>query len=210
MAVPSFLRTLALSALFVVPGALRGQEANGSMAGVIRLLPGDAVRLEVGDEPELAGDYPVDGSGTALLPLIGLKRVTDRPFEEVRLELMDAYAKELSRPMVRLTPVFRIAVLGEVNRPGLVSVDPTFSLADVVASAGGLAPTADRDAIHLVRGGERLMTSTADQLTLARTQILSGDQVMVGRQSWFQDNLPIFVGASASVVAALVTALVLR
>jgi hypothetical protein len=49
-----------------------------------------------------------------------------------------------------------------------------------------------------------------DALPLARTPVLSGDQVLVGRRSWVQENIPILVGGGVSVIATLITALVLR
>jgi protein involved in polysaccharide export with SLBB domain len=106
--------------------------------------------------------------------------------------------------------VLRIAVLGEVIQPGLIPVDPTFTLADIVASAGGLTPSADRGDIALVRDGQRVLTTSIEELALARAAVLSGDQVFVGRRSWVSENIPILVGGGVSVIATLITALILR
>jgi hypothetical protein len=38
----------------------------------------------------------------------------------------------------------------------------------------------------------------------------SGDQLVVGRRTWLSENLPIFIGAAASVAAAAVTSLIVR
>ncbi len=43
------------------------------------LTPGDAIRLAFSREPGLNGDYPIDETGTASLPLLGQRNVTDRP-----------------------------------------------------------------------------------------------------------------------------------
>ena len=187
------------------------QNGEGSGQGSeLRLRPGDAVRLEVRDEPELAGEYLIDRDGQALLPIVGLVNVAGRSFEDVRREVREAYGRQVARAEVRLTPVLRIAVLGEVTRPGLVAADPTYTLADLIASAGGLSPSADRNAIHLVRAGAPVVTLPVEELATSRIQVLPGDQVQVDRRSWIQENLSIFVGYGASVLAALVTALVLR
>ena len=208
---PFLVRLLFVFTLFLLPRALPAQtSANGGEP--LRLRPGDSVRLEVRDEPELLGDYAVDTEGHVLLPLVGLVSVVGRPFEEVRRDLLSAFGRELTDAAgrVRVTPVLRIAVLGEVMHPGLVPVDPTFSLADILASAGGLTPSADRKAISLVRDGQPLLTTTMDELLQVRTSIHSGDQVVVGRRSWINENMSILVGGSVSVMAALLTALLLR
>jgi polysaccharide export outer membrane protein len=206
------VRLLLLVFLSSLAGSLVAQAPNGSGGDPLRLRPGDAVRLEVRDEPDLLGDYVVDAEGKALLPLIGLVSVAGRSFEEVRRDVLASFGRELADPAgrVRITPVLRIAVLGEVVQPGLVPVDPTFTLADVVASAGGLSPSADRGAISLVRDGQAVLTTSMEELPLVRATIQSGDRIVVGRRSWMQENLSILVGGGVSVFAALLTALILR
>lgn len=215
---PFVARSLALSVLLlgsaslVAPGTLRAQDVNGAWGESLRLRPGDAVRLEVRDEPELTGDYAIDRDGRVLLPILGLVQVAGQPFDDVRHDLLEAYAKELADPAtrIRLTPVLRIAVLGEVTSPGLVAIDPTFTLADVIASAGGLTPSADRRSVSLVRDGRPVLTTSMEEVGQVSIPILSGDQVLVGRRSWIQENAPILVGGGVSIVATLITALLLR
>lgn len=199
----------ALLSLLLAP-PLAAQLSGGPAAAPLRLRPGDAVRLQVRDEPGLSGQYIVDGDGAALLPLVGLVRVAGRDFDDVRREVVEAYGRELARPEVRLTPVLRIAVLGEVQRPGLVPVDPTYGLAEVIASAGGLTPAAARDRITLVRDGRAVLTTDVESLPSVQAALLSGDQIVVGRRGWISENLPVFIGAGTSVMVALVTALLLR
>jgi polysaccharide biosynthesis/export protein len=206
------VRLLCAVLLCFTPRLLAAQTADGSGGETYRLRPGDALRIEIRDEPSQGGNFTVDDSGRALLPLIGFVRVAGRPFDEVRREVLAAYERELVDPAsrVRVTPVLRISVLGEVMSPGLVPVDPTFSLADVVASAGGLTSQANRKSISLVRDGETVVTTSLDELAQVRTPILSGDHVVVGRRSWMYENMSILVGGAVSVAAAVVTALILR
>ncbi|HET7320866.1 MAG TPA: polysaccharide biosynthesis/export family protein [Longimicrobiaceae bacterium] len=186
-----------------------GVHAQGS-ASELRLRPGDAVRLAVRDEPDLHGDFQIAASGEVLLPRIGLVEAAGRPFEEVAEEVKAAYGRVLVDEEVQVTPVLRIAVLGEVREPGLFPVDPTQSVADVLAAAGGVTPVGDPDRISLIRGGEsmRLRLSMGGPLLAGR--LASGDQIVVGRQSWVRDNLPVVIGAGASVLAAALTGLILR
>jgi polysaccharide export outer membrane protein len=207
---PRLVFAVVFSLLLLGPVALRAQPANGAGGEPIRLRPGDAVRLEVRDEPTLSAEYPVDVEGFVLLPMVGIVSVAGRAFPDVQRDVLEAFRRELASPVIRLTPVLRIAVLGEVMRPGLIPVDPTLTLADILASAGGLTPSANRRDISLIRDGQRILTTTMDDVALARTAVLSGDQIFVGRRSWFQENVPILIGSGVSVIATLITALVLR
>src|SRR5262245_33907804 len=157
---PLLVRLLFVFVLLLSSRPLAAQTSDVG-SGEIRLRPGDALRIEIRDEPTLGGNFTVDGEGQAMLPLIGRVAVSGRSFDEVKRDVLSAYDRELrdATERVRVTPVLRISVLGEVMSPGLVPVDPTFTLADVVASAGGLTPSANRKEISLVRDGQPVLTT---------------------------------------------------
>jgi polysaccharide export outer membrane protein len=204
---PSCVRLAVPAVLFAALGTI---SASAQEAPPLRLRPGDSVRLEVRDEPDLAGDFQIDESGRVLLPLIGLVSAADRDFADVRAEVEMAYDRELSQSEVRVTPLLRVAVLGEVRTPGLYPVDPTFTLGDVLALAGGLGPEADEDGIALVREGRAIVEVDAQDLVALALPLRSGDQLVVGRRGWIQANAPAFVGAALSLVVAVATTLLLR
>ena len=207
----SSVRSVVLTALFAaVWAAPAAAQSAGVVDGAVRLRAGDAVRLEVRDEPTLGGEIRVDEGGEILLPLVGLVAVAGRDFTDVRREVLAAYGRELAHREVRLTPLLRIAVLGEVRNPGLYPVDPTHTLGDVLALAGGLGPDADRSHIRIVREG-RVLNDVREQDAPALAQPLrSGDQVVVGRRGWAGANSAALVGAGASLLVAVLTSLILR
>jgi polysaccharide export outer membrane protein len=184
--------------------------AQAPAARPLVLRPGDLIRLEVPDVADMTGEFAVADDGVVLLPLIGSIEVAGRPFEDVSRDIVKAYSHELLETPVRVTPVLRIAVLGEVRQPGLVPADPTYTLADVLAAAGGLTPDGDAGRITLLREGESTRFSLDDSGALLSSRLMPGDQVVVGRRSWIGRNMNVLVGASASVVAAAVTSLILR
>lgn len=184
------------------------QSALGDAA--LRLRPGDAVRLAVRDEPELAGDFQLDAAGEVLLPLVGIVRVGARDFEEVRREVLTRYGRELKRSEIQLTPLVRIAVLGEVRQPNLYPVDPTHTLSDVLALAGGLAPTADAARVSLVREGRSIELSMEPGAPALGGQLRSGDQLVVGRRSWYKENAATVLTTVASVAIAVFTTVIVR
>jgi polysaccharide export outer membrane protein len=183
-------------------------EASAAPAAAYRLRAGDAVRLLVRDEPELGGEYAVLEDGTVPLPLIGLVQVGGMAFGEVVERVRAAYAAELVDAMVVLQPLIRVRVLGEVRVPGLYLVDATFGLRDVLAQAGGAGPSAAPDRVVLMRGGAAV---TYELESAAAQHVLQpGDEIVVPRRGWVRENMPILVGAGTSVLAAALTALLVR
>jgi polysaccharide export outer membrane protein len=209
---------LSLLLYFVAPCAAAGQVAAAEE--VMELGPGDLVRVEaflarsasdsMGTGSPGAGQYMVDDRGFALLPLVGMLRVAGRPFREVREAIEEAYAREFLDARVRVTPLVRIALLGEVRLPGLLSVDPTMTLADVVAAAGGLNVSANRRDIRLVRGEVAVVITEERGLAALTVPLRSGDRIVVGRRSWLSENLPFVLGAGASVLTGVLTAVIVR
>ena len=198
------------TALVLAGLSLAGAAAAQAPSGELELRPGDAVRLAVEDEPQLTGDFSVVEPGRVLLPEVGLVPVAGRPFSEVEREVRRAYGRVLVDRAVVVVPLVRIAVLGEVRQPGLYPVDPTQSIADVLALAGGTTPAADARRHTLGRDGSPgHVRLTPGQPTLA-SGLRSGDRIVVGQRGWLRQNLSVVVGASASVLAAAVTSLILR
>lgn len=196
--------TRAVIATVAVVGTARPAAAQGT------LRPGDAVRVTVLNEPELSGDFPVSQDGVVLLPLLGSVRVTGRPLDEVVTELRAGYTRELAQPDFQIVPLVRVTVTGEAREPGVQLVDPTQTLAEVLAMAGGAGPSAKRGIADLVRDGERRRISIeAGSPDLSRHP-LSGDALFLPRRSWVSENLGILVGAAATVAAAAVTSVILR
>lgn len=208
-------RLLSLFILFAscipaVPAA--GQPAPAAADPAVaqhRLRAGDAVRLMVHNEAALAGEYPVLEDGTVLLPLIGLVPVAGVPFGDVVRQVRAAYAAELVGATIVLQPLVRVRVLGEVRVPGLYLVDATFRLRDVLAQAGGLTPSAAADRVRLMRDGSAELFDLNGSTALS-IGMLPGDEVVVPRRGWVRENLPILIGAGTSVMAAALTALLVR
>ena len=197
------LAVLALLALAPVHGVA----AQASEIASARLEPGDRVRVEVAGDSTLSGDFDVDADGWVLVPIAGLVRAVDRPFSEVVLDIARAFSEEYLDLAVRSLPLARVSVLGEVMTPGLFWIDPTMMLADVLAESGGLTEAARVDDVRVQRAGSVMVLSAAHTEPVP---LRSGDRVFVGRRSFVSRNGPILVGAGASMLAAVLTGLILR
>ena len=195
-------------ALLALPSGLTAQAARPTSEGFSR-GPGDVVRVRIWREPTLDGDFQVDEAGRLTVPLLGTRLVTDVPWLELRDSLLTAYRRELKAPSVTLTPLRRVYVLGEVNRPGLYLADPTLSLAGIVALAGGASPIGDLGKLRVVRQGQTVVEHAAIEGQLVQVDVRSEDQVFVDRRNWFELN-STFVASAAISVASIVISLLRR
>jgi protein involved in polysaccharide export with SLBB domain len=84
------------------------------------------------------------------------------------------------------------------------------TLSDVLAAAGGLTDLANADDIRLVRRGETLTVTSSEDVVEVRVPLASGDRIVVGRRSWASRNEPFLIGALTSVLASVLTALLVR
>lgn len=173
----------------------------------LRLRPGDLVRLRIWRQDDMSGEYPVDETGTVVFPLIGPRHVTDMRPDSLKQELVEAYTKYLRHPSIDVVLLRRINILGAVRQPGLYPVDPTMTITDALALAGGVVPGRAEDKVELIRGGETLEASLDQRTRMGELGVRSGDQLYVHERSWLTRNGRIFavaLGGAISLFLALV------
>ena len=185
-------------------------ESAQPVSSAFRLRPGDVVRLAVKNEPTLGGEYPVWSDGSILLPLIGVVRVAGLEFSAVEREVRTRFARELTDAVLVLSPAVRVAVLGEVRLPGLYLLDGTFDLSDALARAGGLTQYAASGRVTLMRNGRGERLQAVGNTPVLPGGMQPGDQILVGRRSWLQENSPLLLGAGTTLLATAITALLVR
>jgi len=164
--------------------------------------PGDVVRVRIWREPDLSGDFTVDETGSVVLPRLGAVALADETAGAVRTRLVSAYEQFLSHTAVEVTVLRRLQVLGAVRNPGLYSVDPTMTVEDGIALAGGVTTDGSPDHIELIRHGERLPVQLSRRTTINESPIRSGDQLYVPNKGWISRNPAVAVGV-LSVLATL-------
>ena len=175
-------------------------------AASVMLMPGDGLQIGIWRELSHSGEFIVDEHGNLTLPLLGTVPVSGIHIDTVRARLIEAYKVDLRNPSITIRPLRRIYVLGEVNRPGLQALDPTLSLAGAVAIAGGASPFGDLRRLTIVRDGRELSANPGLDTDLVSVGIMSGDQIFVGRRSWWERNAP-FVASTVLGVAGIVVAI---
>jgi protein involved in polysaccharide export with SLBB domain len=168
------------------------------------LRPGDLIRLKIWREPDLSGDFTVSEGGEAVLPKIGAVKVTGISADSLTRFLRSAYETYLRNPTIEVTLLRRITVSGAVRNPGLYPVDPTMTVADAVALAGGATSDGRLDRVYLSRGGKKLSIALTPNSRLSDTPLASGDQLSVPLRSWFSRNASWVVSGTLAMAGLVI------
>jgi polysaccharide export outer membrane protein len=204
------------SLLAIVAASSLAQEQGQiiSQAGASYTLgPGDIIRIIVWGRDELSGQFQVDEEGKIQYPLLGEIDLADLSVAEVRDSIRAGLGQLFTTPFVTITPLFRIAVLGEVRNPGLYTVDPTLSVLDLVALAGGNTASGNLNKIRVFRSaGETEVSFEEASLrgrTLQEIGVRSGDEVVVPRKFFTRGDWQIVlqlvqIGLTVAIFASTV------
>jgi len=183
--------------------------AQDGVAGLV-LQPGDAVQVKILREPKLSGDFHVDERGETVFPIIGTRRTAGLPWQSLRDTLMAAFRREMRTPDVALVPLRRVFVLGSVDRPGIIYVNPLGTFSEAIAIAGGLASDGDPTRIRVVRDGATVLARISLDAAMMASDLRSGDRIFVERRSWFDRNSSAVVGAGAGLLGVIATLVLIR
>lgn len=132
----------------------------------------------------------------------------------LRFELADRVrehlAKYLTTPVVRVTPLLPLAVLGSVVRPGYYYVPADAVLRDVLMSTGGPVALADVNRMVVRRGGEVIWQPTevrvalSDGLALDALHLRAGDELFIPERRRRDTNTIIAVVTSGIAITTLI------
>lgn len=179
-----------VAALVSFAGSSRAQTPESSPRESLLIGRGDLLRVTVLGESELSQKVRVRDSGKLTLPLIADVEVGGLSTAEASTVIARKYvdAKLLKHPEVSVFieeyATQTVSVLGQVVRPGSVSISTTRTLVDVLAMVGGLTELADRH-ITVERGGARrevievFLSNKAEDALNADIEIFPGDKILV-------------------------------
>lgn len=122
-------------------------------ASDVVVRPGDVLQIKIWPNVELGGEFPIEETGLVYLPVLGAVPAGGRSITQLRTELRARYGESMKSPVVTITPLVRVSVVGAVARPGVYLVPPTETLVDVILRAGGFHNEADQNKIRLTRAG---------------------------------------------------------
>jgi protein involved in polysaccharide export with SLBB domain len=204
------LRNALLAATLLLPPVVLAQESpttpSSAEAAGGALKPGDVVRLKIWRETDLSGDFIVDERGTVTLPKLGPTQVVGLSPDSLKTQLISSYSVYLRNPAIDVLLLRRITILGGVRNPGLYPVDPTMTLADAYALAGGISPEGKLNEVELVRDNQRTSYKLSGTTRIADTPLRSGDQLYVPTRSWLARNTWVVtaaIGTTTTIMFAL-------
>ena len=208
----SLLRVAALAASIALfgAGAARAQQPDSLSAASrtpssARIQPGDRILLKVWREPALSDTLTVDQDGMAVLPRLGPMSLARQTVGALQDSLRQRYAEFLRNPSIEVTVLRRVGVHGEVKEPGLYWVDVTVTLRDVIALAGGLTEIASVRKVAIVRGTTTRRIGDWEVGGPLASDLLSGDQIVVGRTSWLSRNALAVVSGAGVLTSIIIT-----
>jgi len=157
----------------------------------------------------MSGQFQVDEGGLVIFPRIGEHQVLEETPSSLEALLLEEYLRYLRNPTIEITILRRVQVRGSVANPGLYPVDPTVTISDLIAIAGGVTANGKRDVVEVLRDGQKLTRMLNANTPISESPIRSGDQIYIPERSWLSRNAGVFVGAM-SIAASMTIALVLR
>ena len=170
---------------------------------------GDRIVLVVEGEAALTDTFTVLEPRVLRLPVVGDVSMTGVLRSELEGHLRASLAKYLRDPVVRARSLIRLALLGQVAKPGYYVVPSHFVLTDALMVAGGPIPTAKVEKVRIERNGEAIWEAEALQAALAEGRTLdqlnlrAGDQVVVPRNSsvFWSRAIPVMLALPATIWA---------
>jgi len=134
------------------------------------LGPGDRLAVTVWGEKDLSREFEVRQDGKVALALVGEVQAAGLTASQLQTELEKRLKDYLRSPRVEVAVVsyanLPVYVLGQVARPGNYDVPRGSGVMEVIALAGGLSPTADKEAT-LLRSDRRLTVVKLEELVEA-------------------------------------------
>jgi len=144
---------------------------------------GDRVRVTVLDQPNLTGEYRVDGAGRLAFPLIGSIEARGLSPTELEQKITSKLKPEyLANPSVSVEVVNArpFYVLGEVKNPGSYPYVEGMTVLNAVAIAGGFTYRAREEDFYITRASNPAQKTGASPAT----RVTPGDVITV-RERYF-------------------------
>lgn len=140
---------------------------------------GDKLRVTVFGQPDLSGEFAVDGSGSIAVPLIPPVAARGLTTKELQASIADALGRTLLRNpnvSVQVTEFRPFFILGEVMKAGQYPFVNGMTVQSAVAIAGGFSYRARQSSVHVTRKvGDKLVEMDVD----AGAPVQPGDTILV-------------------------------
>jgi polysaccharide export outer membrane protein len=184
----------------LLQGAATGADKDKADAAPdYRVGAGDAIRIQVFQNPDLTLETRVSESGTISYPLIGMVRVGGLAIEAAERQIARQLKEGgfVQQPQVSIVVLQnranQVSVLGQVNRPGRYPLETTaMRLTEILATAGGVAANGDDRVIVSGTRDGKYFSREVDLPSLFLNQNPADDIVLQGGDSVYVHRAPLF------------------
>lgn len=146
------------------------------------LGPGDRLRVKVYNDADLTGEYEINSGGFISLPLVGEVKASGQTTSQLERAIAARMKGKISQDPkvnIELAAYAPFYIYGEVKKAGEYPFRPGLTVADAVATAGGLTYRANENAIYLRRAG-----SAAEQMVPLDPpiRVFPGDNIRISER----------------------------
>lgn len=162
------------------------------------LGPGDMVRIQVFQNPDLTTETRVSESGSITYPLVGAVEVGGLAIAAAEQKIGAALKNGgfVRQPQVNIVLLQmrgnQVSVLGHVNRPGRFPLDTLSRVSDMLAAAGGASTTGDDFAIVTGLRVGKPFRKVIDIPALYLTEKSDEDILLAGGDTIYVHRAPVF------------------
>lgn len=176
-----------------------GAVSNGAPGSDYRLGPGDQIRVQVYQNPDLSIEARVSEQGTINYPLVGSISLGGSTISQAENKIAAALKNGnfLKQPQVNLVLLQvrgnQVAVLGQVQKPGRFPLETTNTrVSDLLAAAGGVTPMGDDTLIVTGTRGGQPFRKVIDIPGLFLNQRGQDDILVQGGDTLFVNRAPVY------------------
>jgi polysaccharide export outer membrane protein len=182
------------------PAASAGAEQGANTPSAdYRLGPGDQIRVQVYQNPDLSIEARVSENGTINYPLVGSIGLGGNTISQAENKIASALKNGnfLKQPQVNIVLLQvrgnQVAVLGQVQKPGRFPLETTNTrVSDLLAAAGGVTPMGDDTLIVTGTRNGQPFRKVIDIPALFLNQRGQDDILVQGGDTLFVNKAPVY------------------
>lgn len=152
-----FLLLPAGSGLFAQEGIGESPAAPGTSDAAYQLDYGDRIKISVFNQPDLSGEYMLDGDGRFSMPLIGAVDAAGLSPSELEALLVSRFKPDYlvnPRIFIQVMNYRPYYLIGEVHGTGAFPYRAGMTYMTAIAIAGGFTYRAKQDYVIVIRGDD--------------------------------------------------------
>jgi polysaccharide export outer membrane protein len=160
---------------------------------------GDAIRVQVFQNPDLTIETRVSENGSITYPLIGAVDLGGLSIAAAEKKIADALQKGgfIRQPQVNIVLIQirgnQVSVLGQVNRPGRFPLETANTrLSDMLANAGGATQGGDDMVVVTGLRGGKQFRQVIDLPSIYLNEKTEDDIVLMGGDTVYVHRAPVF------------------